>query len=138
MLRRLAIAALLAFFATPAWATFAWACADIPVNARIIEGSHFRVIALSDPAPIPLNMPFAMDIRICDARMAEVPRLTLVDAQMPAHRHGMNYKPKVTKKDWGVYRAEGLLLHMPGEWEFVFEFTGADKPERLTFRIDAQ
>jgi hypothetical protein len=133
MLRRLLLAAMLAALAVPAWA-----CADIPVNARIIEGSHFRVVALPDPAPIPLNMPFALDIRICDARMAEVPRLTLVDAQMPAHRHGMNYTPKVTKQDWGVYRAEGLLLHMPGEWEFIFEFTGADRPERLTFRIDAQ
>lgn len=135
MLRRLLLAAMLTAIGAPA---FAWACADIPVNARIIEGSHFRVVALPDPAPIPLNMPFALDIRICDARMAEVPRLTLVDAQMPAHRHGMNYTPKVTKQDWGVYRAEGLLLHMPGEWEFIFEFTGADRPERLTFRIDAQ
>jgi len=133
MLRRLALAVLLATFAAPAWA-----CADIPVNARIVEGARFRVVALSDPAPIPLNMPFALDIRICDARMAELPRLTLVDAQMPAHRHGMNYTPKIVKKDWGVYRAEGLLLHMPGEWEFIFEFTGADQPERLTFRIDAQ
>lgn len=115
-----------------------WACANIPVNARLVEGPRFKLIALPDPAPIPLNAPFALDIQICDARMAELPRLIQVDAQMPAHRHGMNYKPKLVKHDWGVYRAEGLLLHMPGEWEFTFEFAGTDKPERLSFRFDAQ
>jgi len=70
--------------------------------------------------------------------MAEFPQLTAVDARMPAHRHGMNYKPTLTKLDWGHYRAEGLLLHMPGDWEFSFDFTGDGKRERLTFHLDAQ
>ncbi|MCW0236545.1 MAG: hypothetical protein OJJ21_23310 [Ferrovibrio sp.] len=114
------------------------ACADLPVQARLVEGSHFRLVVLPDPMPIPLNAPFALDIKLCDARMAELPRLSAVDAWMPAHRHGMNYMPKLAKLDWGHYRAEGLLLHMPGEWEFVFDFAGPDKPERLSFRFDAQ
>lgn len=114
------------------------ACADLPVQARLVEGSHFRLVVLPDPMPIPLNAPFALDIKLCDARMAELPRLMAVDAWMPAHRHGMNYTPTLTKLDWGHYRAEGLLLHMPGEWEFVFDFAGPDKPERLSFRFDAQ
>lgn len=116
----------------------ALACADIPVQARLVEGSHFRLVVLPSPMPIPLNAPFALDIRLCDARLAELSRLTAVDAWMPAHRHGMNYTPTVTKLDWGHYRAEGLLLHMPGEWEFVFDFAGPDKPERLSFRFEAQ
>jgi hypothetical protein len=114
------------------------ACADLPVQARQVQGSHFRLVVLPEPAPIPLNAPFALEIRLCDARMADLSRLTAVDAWMPAHRHGMNYKATLTKRDWGHYRAEGLLLHMPGEWEFTFDFAGPDKPERLTFRIDAQ
>lgn len=136
-MRRIAPAAILAAILGIA-SMPALACADIPVSARIIEGPHFKLIALSDPVPIPLNAPFALDIWICDGRMAELPRLTHVDAQMPAHRHGMNYQAKISKRDWGVYRAEGLLLHMPGEWEFSFEFSGADRSERLTFRYDAQ
>lgn len=116
----------------------ALACVDVPVQARLIDGSHFRVVVLPEPMPIPLNAPFAFDIRLCDARMAEMPRLNAVDAWMPAHRHGMNYVPTLTKLDWGHYRAEGLLLHMPGEWEFVFDFAGIEKGERLSFRFDAQ
>lgn len=116
----------------------ALACTDLPAQARQIQGSHFRLVVIPEPAPIPLNAPFALEIKLCDARIAELSRLAAVDAWMPAHRHGMNYKTTLTKRDWGHYRAEGLLLHMPGEWEFVFDFAGPDKPERLTFRIDAQ
>ncbi|PJI39179.1 hypothetical protein [Ferrovibrio sp.] len=116
----------------------AWACADIPAQARQVQAAQFRLIVTPVPAPIPLNKPFALDIRLCDGRMAEFPQLTAVDARMPAHRHGMNYKPALTKIDWGHYRAEGLLLHMPGNWEFSFDFTGAGKRERLTFSFDAQ
>jgi hypothetical protein len=116
----------------------AWACADIPIQARQIQAAQFRLIVTPTPAPIPLNQPFALDIRLCDGRMAEFPQLTAVDARMPAHRHGMNYKPTLTKLDWGHYRAEGLLLHMPGDWEFTFDFTGAAKRERLSFSFDAQ
>lgn len=115
-----------------------WACADIPAEARQIQAAEFRLIVTPNPAPIPLNRPFALDIRLCDGRMAEFPQLTAVDARMPAHRHGMNYRPTLTKLDWGHYRAEGLLLHMPGDWEFSFDFAGAGKRERLTFRFDAQ
>lgn len=137
-MRAAASAAILATILLAAATAPAVACADIPVSARIVEGPHFRLIVQSDPTPIPLNAPFSLDILICDGRMAELPRLTHVDAQMPAHRHGMNYHAKITKRDWGIYRAEGLLLHMPGEWEFSFEFAGADRSERLTFRYDAQ
>jgi hypothetical protein len=116
----------------------AWACADTPPQAKLIQAAQFRLVVLPNPAPIPLNRPFALDIRLCDGRMAEFPQLTAVDARMPAHRHGMNYKPTLTKLDWGHYRVEGMLLHMPGAWEFTFDFTGADKRERLTFGLDVQ
>ncbi|MEK9967575.1 MAG: hypothetical protein VW600_00470 [Ferrovibrio sp.] len=114
------------------------ACTDLQLQAKQVQGSHFRLVVQSEPADIPLNAPFALEIRLCDARMAELSRLTSVDAWMPAHRHGMNYRVTLIKRDWGHYRAEGLLLHMPGEWEFVFDFAGPDRPERLTFRFDAQ
>ena len=131
---RASLATALFLAAAPA----AFACTDLPAHARQVQGSHFRLVVTSEPAPIPLNAPFVLEIRLCDARMAELSRLAAVDAWMPAHRHGMNYKTTLTQRDWGHYRAEGLLLHMPGEWEFVFDFAGPDKPVRLTFRIDAQ
>jgi len=47
---------------------------------------------------------------------------------MPEHRHGMNYRPEVKPLAPGRWRAEGLLFHMPGKWEFVFVVDG----ERMT------
>jgi cytochrome c peroxidase len=43
---------------------------------------------------------------------------------MPAHRHGMNYVPTVKRLRPGRWRAAGLMLHMPGEWELVFTLEG--------------
>jgi hypothetical protein len=31
--------------------------------------------------------------------------------------HGMNYRPVVTAKSSELFRAEGLLFHMPGRWD---------------------
>jgi hypothetical protein len=43
---------------------------------------------------------------------------------MPEHRHGMNYKPGIRPVGAGRFRAEGLMFHMPGRWEFVFDLGG--------------
>jgi len=68
-----------------------------------------------EPAP-KVGRPFAALIRVC----GPAAKLAAVDATMPAHRHGMNYKPTVSETEQG-YRAEGFLLHMPGAWEFRFD-----------------
>jgi len=51
---------------------------------------------------------------------------------MPEHRHGMNYAPEVKPLGPGRWRAEGLMLHMPGKWEFVFEIRAAGKSDRMS------
>jgi ferredoxin len=60
-----------------------------------------------------------------------------VDAVMPAHRHGMNYAPSLREVGPGHYRADGLMFHMPGLWEFRFELRGAhsSRPERLSHQL---
>jgi hypothetical protein len=50
---------------------------------------------------------------------------------MPAHRHGMNYAAAVKPLGGGRYRAEGLLFHMAGEWEFVFVLRAGGATQRL-------
>ena len=68
---------------------------------------------------------FALDIGVC-AKSGPAPQHLKVDAHMPEHRHGMNYAPSMKQPGPGRWRAEGLLLHMPGRWEFVFEVDGSD------------
>ncbi|MBM3548254.1 MAG: hypothetical protein FJX54_14995 [Alphaproteobacteria bacterium] len=92
-----------------------------------IDGKRHVLLFRGVPSPPPLNTSFAVEIAVCarDGASVAAPR---VDAWMPAHRHGMNYRPSVVARAPGSFRADGLLLHMPGRWEFVFEVGG----ERLT------
>jgi len=38
------------------------------------------------------------------------------DAEMPAHRHGMITKAKISKLEEGVFLIAGVKFHMPGVW----------------------
>ena len=59
-------------------------------------------------------------------------RALRVDAQMPEHRHGMNYRARVSTTGERRYVAEGLLFHMPGRWQLVFDVERETGTERLT------
>ncbi len=43
----------------------------------------------------------------------------------------MYYAPEVTPLGPGRWRAEGLMFHMPGKWEFVFEVRAAGRSDRM-------
>ncbi len=93
-----------------------------------LESSRF-VLAFK-PEAVTVAQHFAVDIAVC-AKSAAKPEAVKVDAQMPEHRHGMNYAPEVKPVGPGRWRAEGLMFHMPGKWEFVFEIRAAGKSDRL-------
>lgn len=117
---------LAAVFALLLTAAPAWAC-RAPENAMQAGPLSFATA----PNPIPLGQPFALSLAACAAK----PDRVSVDATMPAHRHGMNYRPTVTQLAPSEFRAEGLLFHMPGEWEFVFDLYYGERRERLTHRV---
>ena len=81
-------------------------------------------------APLRVGEHFAVEFAVCPA-----PESVRVDAWMPEHRHGMNYKPTVVALGGGRYRAEGLMFHMPGRWEFVFELRSGGRTERLAHSV---
>ena len=58
-----------------------------------------------------------------------------IDATMPAHRHGMNFRPTIVAIGPGLYRAEGMMFHMPGTWQLSFEQRSAAGATRLTSDI---
>jgi hypothetical protein len=119
------LAALLA--AAPAIAA---AQCDAP-GARI-ESDRVVVVYRTVPAKIAVGQHFAVEARVCAKGVGAPPTALRVDADMPAHRHGMNYRAKVAAKGDGRYVAEGLLFHMPGRWRLVFDVDGGGRTERLT------
>ncbi len=103
---------------------------ELPAGARV-ESAGFALSYRTLPARIALGEHFALEYAVCPRPGAAMPATVSVDAWMPEHRHGMNYRASVTSLGGGRFRAEGLLFHMPGRWEFVFELGG----ERLTHSV---
>jgi hypothetical protein len=101
-------------------------------TTRTIEGKDYVVVFTTMPDPIPVGEHFALDFAVCPRAKGEAPRSVRVDASMPEHRHGMNYRPVVATRAAGDYRAEGLLFHMPGRWDLAFDVVGSRATERLT------
>lgn len=58
-----------------------------------------------------------------------------VDAGMPMHGHGMNYKPSEKKLGPGHSRFNRMVFHMPGSWQITFDVFEGDKRQRLTEKV---
>jgi len=72
-----------------------------------------------------------LELAACPKRGAPVSENVKLDAYMPEHRHGMNYRAKVVPLGGGRFQSEGWLFHMPGRWEFLFDIG----QERLTHSV---
>lgn len=107
----------------------AQAC-ELP-DAKRLEARSFSLAYRTVPARIPVGAHFALEILVCPKAGAAIPVAIRVDATMPEHRHGMNYKPSISMQGGGRFRSEGWMFHMPGRWEFVFEAGG----ERFTDNV---
>ena len=106
------------------WSVPAFACELQP--GQRLQGKDVAASFRTEPERITVGQHFVVLLTSCPA-----PGRLRLDAHMPEHRHGMNYKPSVKALGEGRYRSEGWLFHMPGRWEFVFEL-GA---ERLTHSV---
>ena len=100
-----------------------------------LAGRNFVVDWRVEPAPLRLGEFFAVVVSACERQGQRVSSLK-VDATMPAHRHGMNYAPTVTSEAGGRFRASGLLLHMPGRWEFTFDLAGDSTRETVRSTVE--
>jgi hypothetical protein len=99
------------------------------VRERIATGDVV-VLYWTVPAPIEVGRHFAVEALVCTSGGPAVTSVR-VDAQMPEHRHGMNYRPQISAKGDGRYTAEGMLFHMPGRWQLSFDVDREGRRDRL-------
>ena len=97
-----------------------------------VAGARYEVAFAPVPSPIEPGRHFALDIAVCARPGVPLPDALRVDAVMPEHRHGMNYRAIVVTREAGSYRADGLMFHMPGRWDLIFDLVAAERSERLT------
>lgn len=111
-------------------ASSAAAC-SVPDGARqlnpVSDDAPAAYVALPD---IVVSEPFGLIIRTC------APGTIFLDADMPAHRHGMNYRPDVTQLFPGTLEASNMVFHMPGTWRLMVELAEQGARHRYELEID--
>ncbi len=105
-----------------------------PLEGTRLESPRFALAYRASPQ---LGQLFTLDVAVC-SKTQEIAETIKVDAHMPEHRHGMNYAPSLKPAGANRWRAEGLMFHMPGKWELVFEVRAAGKTDRITHSVMLQ
>ena len=92
--------------------------------ARSSDGSSLFIKPNSAPQ---LSKLFSAQIASCSSLAV---KLQTLDAVMPEHRHGMNYKPQFEQTNASTVVAQGLMLHMPGRWQWQVDATLGNGPAK--------
>lgn len=123
------LAAVLLLAASPA-------LADCPLDLGrgtgiVVFTSHYIVAFRPEPLRIEVGEPFSLLLNVC-TKSDNPAELVAVDATMPDHKHGMNYRPTILSTGEGRYRVEGMVFHMPGRWEINIDVRAGEESERLS------
>jgi hypothetical protein len=119
----------LVFFTTLSEACFLRGGARFQIDEQTVVYARF-----SDSAPL-LSEHFSLYLLICKNDQPWSPTTLKIDAIMPDHGHGMNYRPEIIRVDPGRYEVHGLLLHMPGKWQFDVDLKQNGNRQKVQFDI---
>ena len=97
-----------------------------------VKSNPYSITFASISEAIRIGEQFSVIAVVCDQKGTLADVNFSMDAWMPHHNHGMNYRPKITKKSAGRFLVEGLMMHMPGMWQFTFKIGEGDSTVRLT------
>lgn len=103
-----------------------------------IQSDGILVVYRTRPAQIEVGRHFTIEAIVCTRGDAVQATGLAVDALMPNHLHGMNYRPRVSAQGDGRYVAEGLLFHMPGRWRLLFDVEVPSGSERMWQDIELE
>jgi hypothetical protein len=108
-----------------------------PLNGCTIQSpmlqtrAGLRIEFISPESGIPLNELFSIEVIITNIQSPEDFSI-LVDANMPAHGHGMLTRVEIEPLETiGHFRVNQLNLHMPGEWELTALLMDGETAEQV-------
>jgi len=105
---------------------------------RMSGSDRFRVSMRSNVDPVPLSHihSWTLHLETPDGVAVDDARIG-VYGDMPAHRHGLPTRPKVTENlGGGDYLIEGVKFTMPGRWQLILIITADGKRDKAKFNID--
>ena len=113
-------------------------CVAELAGARKVESERYSLAYRTKPGKLAVSQHFSVEMAVCPKSGQPAPESVRVDGFMPEHNHGMNYRPVVKPGEGGRYLADGLMFHMPGKWDFIFEVRGGGKTDRMTATVMLQ
>jgi len=126
--------------ATGIYTTTASACVLTPDWVEMVSEnpSKNRVLLKNVDLPVAIGKPFTVQLAVCADNSKTVQRVS-IDATMPAHKHGMNYKPDIKEIETGSkYKASGMFFHMPGQWQISVDIYSVAGGERFLLNVPAR
>lgn len=108
-------------------------CNEKTENTVVLQNEQFRVL-LNTQNDLKVSEPATVVATVC----GDVNQITgfKLDATMPAHGHGTNYEPSVEviqrSHKSAEYKIEGIVLHMPGTWQWQVDITAKEGADALT------
>jgi len=108
-------------------------CKNAIENGGVVVNEN-PLTVLEPSKKIQVSEPFSVIVSMC-AEVAENTLITL-DATMPMHGHGMNYQPEHKKLSQTTssiqVQADGMVLHMPGSWQWVVNIDSESSRKSFT------
>lgn len=105
-----------------------------PATLKTADG-NFSVTLKPAKGEILENEHFSLDLSVTPERSHSGSFEVKVDADMPAHQHGMNTQPELVPLGDHKYRVDGMLFHMAGEWVIMVDVTNDGTTERASFPV---
>ena len=128
------------------WTCFLFVFAAVPAAAQTcdlpggqkVEAPRYWLAYRTRPERLRVGEQFSVEMMVCPKGGQPAPEGVQVDGFMPEHNHGMNYKAVVKPSVNGRYEAVGLMFHMPGKWDFIFDVRGGGRTDRVTHSVTLQ
>lgn len=99
-------------------------------------GGRYELAWRPADGEIPRNEEVELELRLeLDGRPCPGVRVA-VRGWMPDHGHGLVREPLVADLGDGRYRVEGLLLHMRGHWQVIFDVGEGAERDALVFDVE--
>jgi len=115
--------------ATPDFADPAW--------TRVPSRAGTYLVCWRAPAgPVPRNQDFDLEVWVLKDGAPLAEASLGVSGWMPDHGHGMLRAPEVRAHGDGSFLVAGMLLHMRGHWQLVFDVLEGSQSEAAECALD--
>ena len=110
-------------------------CVSAPTPTETVVNGNGLQVRIEALDAVVVSQPFSVRVMLCGDDLADVS--VSLDAGMPAHGHGTNYTPEATllrqTNTEHAVRFDGMVLHMPGAWEWRITIERGNEQQMLTY-----